>query len=87
MKTLHDVESKAIQELDTVCDAAGIDCHPYGTRIRGVLLKATLDAYRVGAKMVKTLYEQDNCKHEYAYSNNGGVCLKCGRTTLQCCSD
>lgn len=42
---------------------------------------------QVGRDELAEEIAQRVCEHEYIYSNNGGCCVKCGQTSLQCCSD
>jgi len=42
---------------------------------------------QVGRDELAEEIEQRLCNHEHTFTNNGGVCVKCGATTLQDSSD
>jgi hypothetical protein len=86
-QNIFSLETDLIEKMDKVVDGLGIEWHKGGQAIRGILIDAVNKAYLQGKCDEALCFKQTCCNHNYVYSNEGGVCTRCGAKTLQCCSD
>lgn len=84
---LWSVQNAAIQKMDKVCEAYGIEWHKGGQVIRSVMLDAILEGMKYGKAAQRLVDEQSKCEHTFVYDIDGGQCTKCGAESLQDSSD
>lgn len=84
---LNKVEDEAIQSMDKLCEKHKLQWQPHGIEFRGILLWAIYKAYWAGRLVQHEENLKQVCVHDFVYDVNGGICSKCGQTSLKCSSD
>lgn len=84
---IRKVEEHSIQSMDELCKKHNIHWQPDGIEFRSVLLAAMFKAYWAGRYIQYKEDLKQVCVHDFVYDVTGGICTKCGQTSLKCSSD